>query len=71
MRYLLAVLFLGVCVRAAEAPQTMVQFPNCPARIEVPQDCTSRIWMNGIELDCKDQEPRMYYCEKLKQASPK
>jgi hypothetical protein len=48
----------------------LISIPMSPARLEVPVGCQPRVWMNGIETDCRN-EARMYWTEHLKQASPK
>lgn len=44
--------------------------PNCSAELLVPRSCEVRRWGNAVELDCKGQKPKIYYCNELKQASP-
>ena len=47
-----------------------VTIPTCGAKIIVPLGCGHRVWGNGVEVNCKTSNT-IYYCNPLKQASPK
>ena len=47
-----------------------VKIPTCGAELVVPSTCQVRKWGNAVELDCKSEKPKIYYCNELKQESP-
>lgn len=53
----------------AQRYRKLVLIPTGTARLEVPRGCQPRLWMNGIEVDCKNGAI-MYYASKLERKSP-
>ena len=58
----------GWFVSSTHRPKLIV-VPTGVARLEVPRGCQSRSWMNGVELDCKNNAT-IYYITKLQHKSP-